>query len=242
MTGSSITSEHSNQSFPYTVKDWGWLAEDENSHPYWRLLIRIAPAASNQQFPGGLYVICPPHQRPEVTLENSQWLEIQFEYVDDIAFAPVSTIPQIIPRDLFAIIETLCKSRSPEMLPRARAVIDILRSESRQDHNIEHQSFPEFAAYLMHNLGKDLRIPTIAEALGMRSSLFRQKCLECLGMTPLEYIKKVKFDTAKKLLIANEISIEEIAECIGYNDRSAFTHAFKSRTGLTPAQYRDRQS
>jgi AraC-like DNA-binding protein len=47
------------------------------------------------------------------------------------------------------------------------------------------------------------------------------------------------------LLVSSEnqhIKIEEIAEMVGYNSKSAFNTAFKKIVGQTPSQYRKRKN
>ena len=57
-------------------------------------------------------------------------------------------------------------------------------------------------------------------------------------MTFLEYIKKRRFNIAKKLLSDSSYSLKEVADAIGYDNVSYFCSLFKKATGLTPFEYR----
>ena len=58
------------------------------------------------------------------------------------------------------------------------------------------------------------------------------------GMTPLQYINRLKIEKAQKLLEKTDMPIIDIALEIEFNSISAFYHFFKKNTGLTPKEYR----
>lgn len=59
------------------------------------------------------------------------------------------------------------------------------------------------------------------------------------GKTTQEHIHLKLVDTAKSLLWSTEKSISEIAYQLGFEYPSHFTKVFKTKTGLTPQQYRN---
>jgi AraC-like DNA-binding protein len=50
-----------------------------------------------------------------------------------------------------------------------------------------------------------------------------------------------RIEEAKKLVLSenHDITIEELAEKVGYNSKSAFNKAFKKHTGQTPSQFKE---
>ncbi len=66
------------------------------------------------------------------------------------------------------------------------------------------------------------------------SSVFHRKT----GVTFREYLRRVRVESAKAHIGANELSVSEIAELVGYGDTSHFLRAFKNVTGMTPKTYR----
>ena len=62
------------------------------------------------------------------------------------------------------------------------------------------------------------------------------------GVSFNEIKKNVRLDKASQLLINHNISIAEIAEKLGFEETAAFSKAFKTWTGETPAQYRKARS
>ena len=43
---------------------------------------------------------------------------------------------------------------------------------------------------------------------------------------------------AKQMLLDGNVSLEDIAETVGYNDKKYFSRVFKNETGYTPGEYR----
>ena len=58
------------------------------------------------------------------------------------------------------------------------------------------------------------------------------------GMTPMEYLQSDRIGRAQIFLKTSDLSIEEIAAKIGYENAAAFIRAFKKQTGTTPGKYK----
>ncbi|MCD9020746.1 response regulator transcription factor [Cohnella silvisoli] len=66
------------------------------------------------------------------------------------------------------------------------------------------------------------------------SNLFRSET----GMRFIEYVNRVRMDTAKRLLRDSRLKVYEVAEKVGYQDTSYFCKVFKEVTGLTVSMFR----
>lgn len=64
-----------------------------------------------------------------------------------------------------------------------------------------------------------------------------QRRLQEQGSSFRDELERVRVEMAKNCLEAGELSLADIANFLAYNDQSAFTHAFKRVTGLSPAKY-----
>lgn len=89
-----------------------------------------------------------------------------------------------------------------------------------------------------HYCEPDLSLDTVAAAVyaspAYLSSLFRQN----IGMSFVDYIHDRRIEAAKKLLAAPELTLDEIAERLGYSNVKYFSRVFKKAAGLPPSQYR----
>ncbi|MGD9865251.1 MAG: GlxA family transcriptional regulator [Pseudodonghicola sp.] len=61
---------------------------------------------------------------------------------------------------------------------------------------------------------------------------------EVEGITPLDYLHRLRVERAKQLLEVTLIDLAEVMEYCGYRDPSAFRRLFHRATGLTPSAYR----
>lgn len=67
-----------------------------------------------------------------------------------------------------------------------------------------------------------------------------QRRLQAVGLSFRDCLTQVRMAMASSCLQSGELSLADIAQLLGYNDQSAFTHAFKRVTGQSPAAFRRR--
>lgn len=63
----------------------------------------------------------------------------------------------------------------------------------------------------------------------------------CTDHTMLEALTQMRMERAQMLLTETALSVDEVAESVGYTDTSAFIKRFKQHCGLTPQGYRRAQ-
>jgi AraC-like DNA-binding protein len=81
------------------------------------------------------------------------------------------------------------------------------------------------------------RAAEIASRLGVSQRTFARR-LALEGVTFTEVLEHLKSDLAQRYLADETLSISQIAWLLGYQEVSAFTHAFKRWTGKTPREAR----
>jgi AraC-like DNA-binding protein len=80
-------------------------------------------------------------------------------------------------------------------------------------------------------------MPTVATEFGMSTRTLRNRLVrESTSYRAL--VDEVREELAEQLLAAN-LSVDAIAERLGYNDTSSFITAFKRWKGIPPRRYRD---
>ena len=60
------------------------------------------------------------------------------------------------------------------------------------------------------------------------------------GLTLQQYIRKVKVEEAKRMLLYSRFSISEIAVFLAFSSPSHFDRVFREETGLAPKEYRNK--
>ncbi len=85
-------------------------------------------------------------------------------------------------------------------------------------------------------------ISTLAR-LGLASrTRFAARFTELVGQPPMTYVGHLRLDLAADLLGSKDLTIAAIAARVGYVSPFGFSAAFKRRTGLSPATYRERRA
>jgi transcriptional regulator GlxA family with amidase domain len=77
---------------------------------------------------------------------------------------------------------------------------------------------------------------------GLPDRSFVRRFSKATGMSPLEYVHRLRIEEAKQMLETSDAPIEAIAAEVGYQDASFFGRLFRRRVALTPAHYRRRFS
>ena len=69
---------------------------------------------------------------------------------------------------------------------------------------------------------------------------FKRRFTRATGLTPLDYVQRLRIEDAKRRLERTDASIDEIGWQVGYEDPAFFRRLFKRTTGLAPGAYRKR--
>jgi transcriptional regulator GlxA family with amidase domain len=92
--------------------------------------------------------------------------------------------------------------------------------------------------YIEQHFHLPLSIDDIAGQSNMSKRNFIRRFKIATCNTPLEYLQRVKVESAKKALEKNTQNISSLMYDVGYNDIKTFRNVFKRVTGLTPMEYR----
>jgi len=84
----------------------------------------------------------------------------------------------------------------------------------------------------------DWNVPALARAAGISASGLTQRFRAVLGQSPARYVVTWRMHRATLLMQDPELSLDEVAERVGYGSFPAFSHAFKRSLGRSPGQWR----
>ena len=96
--------------------------------------------------------------------------------------------------------------------------------------------------FIAENFASDVSLADAANVACISSYHFHRVFTARYGMTPHEFKSQQRFETAKKLLIADNLSISEIAFSLGYESPATFSTLFRRRYGMNPTNFRRRAS
>lgn len=83
-------------------------------------------------------------------------------------------------------------------------------------------------------------VDSLAEAASMSRSAFAEHFAAAFGRTPMSLVNHIRMQRAAHLLQEGVLSIDEVAERVGFSSRSHFSHAFKEHTDASPGEFRAR--
>lgn len=94
--------------------------------------------------------------------------------------------------------------------------------------------------WIAENYDQRNPVTAMVRLSGLAERSFKRRFQQATGMSPLEYVHALRLEEAKQMLEASELSIEAIANEVGYEDAGFFSRLFRRKVNLTPAQYRKR--
>jgi two-component system response regulator YesN len=91
-----------------------------------------------------------------------------------------------------------------------------------------------------HYSDPDLNLQQIADQCYVSPSYLTRIMRQNLGLSFIEYVTEIRLNKAMELLKTNddEIYMYEIAKSVGYNSQHYFSRIFKSKTGVSPKEYK----
>jgi AraC-like DNA-binding protein len=81
-------------------------------------------------------------------------------------------------------------------------------------------------------------VESLARTAGMSRSSFAAKFAQEVGKSPIEYLKDLRINLAKDLLLSGKDSIVEVATRSGFQSDRVFRSLFQKATGRSPKAYR----
>lgn len=92
--------------------------------------------------------------------------------------------------------------------------------------------------YIERNYRDKLSIETLSSKVGAGRRNFDRRFIKATGLTPFDYVQRVKIEAAKKAFETSRKSVSEVMYDVGYNDTKAFREVFHRVTGLSPVDYK----
>ena len=104
-----------------------------------------------------------------------------------------------------------------------------------RNQTLLHKSKPQqhvdqIKQYIEENYYKRITLEEVASSFYLNKNYIRTLFVQQLGISPKQYLQKIRFERAKFLLSFPEKSIKLIANSVGYEDPLLFSKIFKPRS------------
>ena len=108
----------------------------------------------------------------------------------------------------------------------------------KEDNPHPDEDITQIQIWLQDNYHRDIVLSHLAGRFGMSTRTFNRRFKAAVGRTPLEYLQEMRINIARDLLKTSNLSINEIADRVGYQDAGYFTILFRKLLATSPNDYR----
>jgi YesN/AraC family two-component response regulator len=152
----------------------------------------------------------------------------------------------------FGVTDYLLKSVPAGELKAALARI-ALRLEARERAWQQEHPLPEVPAqeemvrlvqeFLRAHFREELSLGALAARFHVNAPYLTRVFKRLAGQAPVRYLRDLRIAQARRLLESRpELEVKEVGQSVGYEDQAYFSRVFKQAVGVSPLEYRERQS
>jgi len=92
--------------------------------------------------------------------------------------------------------------------------------------------------FMNSNLHRRIHLAELAGVVNLSASRFSHFFKTQTGLSPGDYLRRLRLEKARHLLATTLLTIKEITAMAGYNSKSLFVRHFRRSFGLAPSEYR----
>lgn len=127
----------------------------------------------------------------------------------------------------------------------ARMSVAPLERSGGQAQFIEHAppategtSLAALGAWIEAHLDAKLTLPALARRAGLSTRSLSRHCKAQLGLSPAQWVAQARVRRAQELLEQTDLSVERIAEAVGFGSPSVLRERFTKAVKLPPSRWR----
>ena len=109
--------------------------------------------------------------------------------------------------------------------------------EKDEDGNASPFSL-RLAQYVLEHYGEELSLKSLAQHFHGNAAYIGQVFRRDMHKSFSDYLRDVRLEKAKELLVGGNASAKEVGEQVGFSNTTYFSTVFKRETGLSPDRYR----
>ena len=158
-------------------------------------------------------------------------------YTNGGAYSFLNLIIYLIEKYYDRQVAILCaKIFQVEMDRERQSIFSIFKGQK----NHEDAAILEAQQYIEGHYADSISIAALSKRLAIGRRNFDRRFIKATGNRPIEYLQRVRIESAKKALESTDKHITEVMYEVGYADQKAFREVFRKVTGLSPIDYKHR--
>jgi transcriptional regulator GlxA family with amidase domain len=209
--------------------------------------MKLAGGETLEGTSGSVFILPANVAQYQETLGATRTTYIGFDAQGDI-FDERARVLSLDPRDpALQWIAQLCDSRAarPPFSDEVAGtlLLALLRRLGEVDSaegslTLLHPAVRAARSVLEHRLSEPLTLREVARKAGASASHLSALFAAQYGVSPMQYLQRLRLDRARSLLSNPYLRIHEVAAACGYEDVNYFTRLFRSRFGIPPGRWR----
>jgi transcriptional regulator GlxA family with amidase domain len=92
--------------------------------------------------------------------------------------------------------------------------------------------------WVRDNIARDFAIEELAEAVALAPRTFARRIAATCGVSPIQFVQRIRLETARFLLETTRLSVEHIARQVGYAEPSTLRRLIRRETRHSPGHFR----
>jgi transcriptional regulator GlxA family with amidase domain len=128
------------------------------------------------------------------------------------------------------------KTFQVEIDRESQAAFSIFRGQKQHSDEVVREA----QLFIEQHLHEKISMEALSDRFAIGRRHFDRRFIKATGNTPLEYLQRVKIESAKRAFETTRKTINEVMYDVGYSDTKAFRDVFRKITGLSPVEYRSR--
>jgi AraC-like DNA-binding protein len=98
--------------------------------------------------------------------------------------------------------------------------------------------FAKVIKHIHRNHGESIISKELAEIAGLSVSQFERRFSDSFGVSPRQYLLRIRIEAAARLLASTEQTVSEIAFACGFHDHAHLSKTFRKVMHVSPTSYR----
>ena len=123
----------------------------------------------------------------------------------------------------------------------------LLSTQEEQERGVPPSPMPdrnlvrplaETRRYMEEHLDEPLTIPALSRRACLSATTFKEEFRRMYGLPVHTWLRQRRMERAAELLHTPGLSLEKVAQAVGYSSVSQFAATFRRYYGVTPGKYR----
>ncbi|MFZ5732541.1 MAG: GlxA family transcriptional regulator [Pseudomonadota bacterium] len=93
-------------------------------------------------------------------------------------------------------------------------------------------------SWVRKNIARDFAIEELASAVGFAPRTFARRIAAVCGISPIQFVQRIRLETARTLLETTRLSVDEISRKVGYAEPSTLRRLIRRDTKHPPGHFR----